>query len=213
LIKNWLIHQSKLWLPISYQSFELIELSIQSFDYVYHWALTVNPCWPSVLTGDMGYALLTDDAWYKSQSIVVGDDYKSDPGPRAQGVIRPRYKREVDILQGLELADGNIIVDNGNSSRLLSDEEIELLGYERCATPECEAELAVLLKQQAALTPSVPIVAEAAISTAASTPVITQEPPASKPRPSVIDPTATVSRDRSDGHRRHHIRHAYRYGH
>jgi hypothetical protein len=45
---------------------------------------------------------------------------------------------QIDILQDFELADGNIIVDNGNSSRLLSDEEIESLGYKLCVTPECE---------------------------------------------------------------------------
>jgi hypothetical protein len=60
-------------------------------------AFTVNPCWPSVLTGNMGYALLTEDPWYTSQNIVVGNDYRRNPSPRTQGVSRPRYKREIDI--------------------------------------------------------------------------------------------------------------------
>lgn len=174
-------------------------------------ALTANVCRPTVLTGDVGYPLFTDDPWYTSQGITIHGDYNSDPGPRTSTIARPLYKRELDTLDELDFVDGNLIVDNGNSSRPLSHEELELLGYTECATPECEAEYAILKEQQEALG-RLPDREESGVSTAASTPTTAYDLPASKARASLEYPTATKSATRSDVHRRRHARFAHHHG-
>jgi hypothetical protein len=176
-------------------------------------ALTANVCRPSVLTADVGYALFTDDPWYTSQGIVINGDYNSHPGPKTINAPFPVLKRGSEPVAELDLVEGNLIVDDGFSSRELSDEEIESLGYARCATPECDAELAILREQQAALASSLPHVADTAASTVVSTPTTASQQPASKPTYSVVQATATVSESRSEGHLRRHVRHAHRHGH
>jgi hypothetical protein len=96
------------------------------------------------LTADVGYTLFTDDPWYTSQGIVINGDYNSHPGPKTINALFPVLKRGSKPVAELDLVEGNLIVDDGFSSRELSDEEIESLGYARCATPECDAELAIL---------------------------------------------------------------------
>lgn len=176
-------------------------------------ALTANVCRPSVLTADVGYALFTDDLWYTSQGIVIHGDYNSPPGPKTINVPFPVLKREFEPAANLDYVEGNLIVDDEFSSRGLSDEEIESLGYARCATPECDTELAMLQEQQAALASSLPHAAEAAASTVTFTPTTPNQQPASKPTHSIVQPTATMSESKSDAHFRRHVRHAHRHGH
>lgn len=104
------------------------------------YGLTANVCRPSVLTKDVRFAIMTDDPYYGN--LRVGD-FNLDPGTRTIGVKRPDYKR-------YELAEGFIVVDEGNSTRLASDEEIETeLGYTKCKRADCAEELDTLRQQQA----------------------------------------------------------------
>jgi hypothetical protein len=41
-----------------------------------------------------------------------------------------------ELHDALKHVDGNMVIDNWNSSRHLSREELEQLGYSRCKTPE-----------------------------------------------------------------------------
>jgi hypothetical protein len=175
--------------------------------------LTSNVCRPSVLTADAGYALLTNDPWYGKVTIT---NYNFSPGARAQGVIPPAYKRDEGPVEALEYLDGKMVFDNGNSSRLASDEELEDLGYTRCETEDCQEELRILDQQQAELDPStqpLPTV-PASVSTVEVqyTSMANYQQPGSKAFEQASEPTATPSTKLSGDHVRHH-RHGHRHRH
>ncbi|KAI1115462.1 glycoside hydrolase [Nemania sp. NC0429] len=108
------------------------------------YGLTANVCRPSVLTADVGFALQTEDPWYGNIRI---SDYNSDPGARTKGVSQPTWKRTEKYF---DFVKGAMVVDEGNSTRLATDEEIEMdLGYTRCKSGNCEEELEILRQQQA----------------------------------------------------------------
>jgi hypothetical protein len=176
--------------------------------------LTANVCRPSVLTADVGYAVFTDDPWYKGVRIP---DYQFPPGAKTKGKQQPSFKRDVNFLDGLDYVDGNMIVDEGNSTRRASREEIKELGYERCGTPDCRAELEILQQQQAELglsTASLPAASASASATlTSSSPTTTSEQPGSIPVVHASVPTAAASEERSSGHLRHHRhRHEHQHG-
>lgn len=132
--------------------------------------LSANVCRPSVLTSDVGYALQTDDPWYGTTRL---DAYNMDPGTLTSGVSQPTYRRnrrgqecgvvvsdfsrddEGDGVINLDFSEddeGNglrVTADDGNSTRLATDEEIQELGYMRCRTPDCWEELEELRQIQA----------------------------------------------------------------
>lgn len=121
------------------------------------YGLGENVCWPSVLTGDVGYALQTDDPWYGGWAKT---EYNKDPGALTKGVSQPKYKRdrtgeEVDMIVFAFSEDGEggptrMTADDGNSTRLATDEELqEKLGYVRCKTPDCAEEMDELRLMQA----------------------------------------------------------------
>lgn len=107
------------------------------------YALTANVCRPSVLTADAGFALQTNDPWY---GVVRLNDYNSDPGSKTKGVSKPTWKR----AKRFDFVEGAMVVNEGNSTRLATDEEIETeLGYTRCKSGDCIEEFEVLRQQQA----------------------------------------------------------------
>lgn len=122
------------------------------------YGLAENVCRPSVLTGDVGYALQTDDSWYGGWAPTT---YNKDPGSLTKGVSQPKYKRdrtgEEDSMVVFDFSseDGEdgatrMLVNDGNSTRLATDEELqEQLGYVRCKTPDCAEELDELRLMQA----------------------------------------------------------------
>lgn len=121
------------------------------------YGLAENVCRPSVLTGDVGYALQTDDPWYGGWAKTA---YNKDPGSLTKGVSQPKFKRdktgeEADMVVFGFSEDGEgeatrITVDDGNSTRLATDEELqEQLGYVRCKTPDCSEEMDELRLMQA----------------------------------------------------------------
>ncbi|OTA23824.1 hypothetical protein BTJ68_12187 [Hortaea werneckii EXF-2000] len=172
--------------------------------------LTANVCRPSVLTADVGYALLTDDPWYNGVRI---SDYRSSPGRKTQGVKKPVFRRDEELMEVLDFVDGKMVVDEGNSSRPAYQEEIEELGYERCETPDCQAELDILHEQQAnasrakAMPPSV-------AATASTTDDSPQQATASR-QPETIRayPAAAPTLRISEGHPRRHFHHHHHHRH
>lgn len=125
------------------------------------YGLTANVCRPSVLTADVGFALQTNDPWYGGIRL---SDYNSDPGHRTSGVSKPTWKKakRFDFVE-----EGVMVVNEGNSTRLATDEEIELeLGYTRCKSGDCKEELEILRQQQAqASMPTVLLDSQPAVET------------------------------------------------
>ncbi|KAI9154650.1 hypothetical protein HJFPF1_07207 [Paramyrothecium foliicola] len=86
--------------------------------------LEENPCWPKVLgRNDPSFALLNDDPWYD----------------------RPGNANLKAIVDDYSKRDSGYIVDKGNSSLPLSDEELlENYGLLRCEADDCRREMEVL---------------------------------------------------------------------
>jgi hypothetical protein len=124
----------------------------------------------------------------------------------------PNYKRELESSNDLDFVDGNLIADNGNSPRPLSEEEIHQLGYTKCATLDCHAELAIRKEQKRKEALALLDLAESGVSTAASSLTTVHQQPASKATPTIEHPPATTSGTRSDTHRRRHARHTHHHG-
>lgn len=133
------------------------------------YGLTDNKCRPYTLTADVGFALQTDDAWYGNVRL---NDYNSDPGAKTVGKTQPDYRRrwvddeddDADVY--FDYRGGVVTADNGNSTRLATDEELEELGYTRCESPDCLTELEMLRSAQAE--------ADMATETAAATATLVQ---------------------------------------
>ncbi|KAI1827703.1 glycosyl hydrolases family 18-domain-containing protein [Xylaria intraflava] len=113
--------------------------------------LTANPCWPSTLVDDPGFALLTDDPWYfdHPQRQMYTREYAVAP-PFAVTAGKPpkpgyqRARRDSPVLYP-RLED--MVADTGNNTRQLTDEELWERGIWKCGTPNCRDEEAALAKE------------------------------------------------------------------
>lgn len=124
-----------------------------------------NKCWPSVLTNDPGFALLTNDPYYNGWGGVRGYAYKWAPEHAVTvGKSQPKFKRDADGQGDDDFVwdpESRVLLANdGNSTRLATEEEIrEILGMKKCATPDCAAELEVVSAYEAQLgLPTHPVV-------------------------------------------------------
>ena len=87
------------------------------YPYQVDFGMTENPCWPSTLVDDPGFALLNSDAWYykdgNDQRRQTVDDYSRPPSPAVvqNKPPRPGYQKRnpspVDTSDNFE--EGNII--------------------------------------------------------------------------------------------------------
>jgi hypothetical protein len=115
------------------------------------------------------------------------------------------------------LLDGNMVIDNGNSSRRLSKEELEELGYSRCKTPDCRAELDIIQVEldSTDLAPDqLPTVHATASSTSTHpTSTTNQYQPGSKPMLQASVTAQPVTEYSRDLGRRHRYRHGHHHGH
>lgn len=110
--------------------------------------LTDNPCWPSTLVDDPGFALNANDPWYQESPNRGKRMYKkfySYP-PEAQftqgKVNQPGWGKR-DAMVGL-VDPEDVYVDEGNSSRHITEEELlEDFGMLKCAG-DCSSEMAEL---------------------------------------------------------------------
>ncbi len=90
------------------------------------YGLQLNHCWPSVLMNDYGYQLLTQDDWYASRTFLFPSQFATDPNSRLVfGINQPNYKRSLGSATGSgREAMPVVIVDEGNSTRRATDQEI-----------------------------------------------------------------------------------------
>ncbi|SPQ21515.1 573ac707-bdbf-4043-aed7-ea8e4da8fe9b [Thermothielavioides terrestris] len=115
------------------------------------WGLRANPCWPSTLIDDPGFALFLEDPWYNNNKAkrAYGRANYPDPPPPAvtQGKVNhPGWNRKRS--GAADGADDEVFVDpdelvvvDGNSSRRITEDELrEHYGIVRCRDPECRAE-------------------------------------------------------------------------
>lgn len=114
-----------------------------------------NGCNPWTLTTDSGFALLTDD-WYYVRTAPIADvngasAYQSAPVSLiTAGKFPPRTspakkKRWLDEPFDETVDMNDIIVDEGNTTRRATDEELwETYRVMRCVSENCDSELRVL---------------------------------------------------------------------
>lgn len=102
------------------------------------------------LTSDAGFALLTADGWYNAYNRDANSAlYKLNnvPDYLAQGLTPPRSyaQRAKRWLQENPLRFDDLILDEGNSSRYRSAEELwDGPGLKRCDSKDCQEEIADL---------------------------------------------------------------------
>lgn len=173
--------------------------------------ITLNNCWPSVLTADPGFALLTGDPWYNIVGRAAAIAYKDAPvASLTNNKNRPNVKRS-DAAEFVWDAENKLLlVNEGNSTRLADEDEIrEVLGMHKCATADCAAELAAQSALEARMglptQPAVPTASsitgfyvESETTMGSSSPYITaasQRAAASKPSlaVSIVQPTTSVA--------------------
>jgi hypothetical protein len=102
-------------------------------------AIPINQCNPTILTDDRGFALLTNDPWYRAAANRHHNKgaYEDPPSAALTNGHSPVNRRDW-------LPD-ELIFDMGNSSRRASDEEIfEKHGLVRCASDDCAEEARAL---------------------------------------------------------------------
>ncbi|RMZ86664.1 hypothetical protein DV736_g6111, partial [Chaetothyriales sp. CBS 134916] len=138
------------------------------------WLLTDNPCYPSTLTQDPGFALLTWDPYYGL--VPTRLPYSEPPTAQYTSGKTPPSKRDLSLEETYPhfVMDGQsnkILVDEGNSTRKATDEEmLEYFGLLKCRTEDCAQELdeydqVVQAIQNAARTPSWAAADEESITT------------------------------------------------
>jgi len=85
--------------------------------------ITMNPCWPSTLVDDPGYALVFNDPWYARQSNQPRRSHTQFyPRPPPAAYTNGKVKRPGYQKRGI--SPDEIYVDQGNSSRKATDEEL-----------------------------------------------------------------------------------------
>lgn len=110
------------------------------------YGITANPCWPSSLINDPGWALRTDDAWYTvdnraSKSVIAGGLYALSPAAAytAGKINRLHWNRRDVGLDDLD-PDGIIFVDSNSTRRATDDELKDHFGFQKCIDEDCSVE-------------------------------------------------------------------------
>ncbi|CAN9115600.1 unnamed protein product [Alternaria alternata] len=105
--------------------------------------ITANPCWPKDLVDDPGFALMTNDPWYDREANRPRKrhtaNYKEE-NPAALGY--PPGPAALKMKRGLGLGPEDLYVEEGNSSRKPTEEELRTnFGLVRCQGDDCESEM------------------------------------------------------------------------
>jgi chitinase len=149
--------------------------------------ITQNPCWPSALIDDPGFALLLQDPWYNSHenARLEGLSFYSDPPGifYTEGKVpRPGYYKRGLTSSNNDVDPDDIMMNEGNSTRKATDEELLAhFGYLRCADEDCSAERAALAIESAIIrgSPKTSVPGVMAVTTAvevAASPTLTSSP-------------------------------------
>ncbi|KAL9585251.1 MAG: hypothetical protein Q9212_001643 [Teloschistes hypoglaucus] len=106
--------------------------------------LTENPCWPSTLVNDPGFALLWFDEWNEDRDRPLAQllAYSRPPSQQiTQGKLnKPGYIRKRDTSSNY-LDPSEIVFDDGNSTRRATDEELLAdFGFLRCQDKDCRSD-------------------------------------------------------------------------
>ena len=102
------------------------------------YGLTANPCWPSTLVDDPGFALLTDDYWYReprnNQRQQANAMYAHPPPLSLTQNNPPRagYQKRSFHLPG---------IDERNITEKLVEEYLAEVGIRKCRSTHCVDEL------------------------------------------------------------------------
>ena len=115
-----------------------------------------NPCYPSTLVDDPGFALLWDDQWYDRplpRNFFPTTSYAQPPGPRVtRGKQRKSGYFEKRIVESNQLHPDEIFFDDGNFTRQATDQELfEKFHLIRCKHEDCASERKVLGIESAAV--------------------------------------------------------------
>lgn len=105
--------------------------------------LTANPCWPSTLVDDPGFALLNSDLWYhdglndqRHQTALA--NYPNPPPLAFTQNNPPRAGYQKRFLDPL---DTGLDFDEGNTTQGLTEEDLAELGFRKCRSTDCVDEL------------------------------------------------------------------------
>lgn len=101
-----------------------------------------NPCLPALNQNfeDRGFALLTQDPWY--WGLPPPYDYRDNvPASLTVGVQLPTKRDQVFVPN---LNEPLVIVEDRNSSRRATPEELDQLGIAQCRSSDCVEEFAAL---------------------------------------------------------------------
>jgi len=112
-----------------------------------------NPCWPSDVVDDPGFALLTDDPYYAAHraNSIYGKKNYNDFIPKDVLTTlsqlgfssKAGYRKRDEDLHNLD--PDAWVFNDGNRTRRLTDAELENnLGILRCSLPDCKEEMRAL---------------------------------------------------------------------
>ncbi|KAF2647969.1 hypothetical protein K491DRAFT_270987 [Lophiostoma macrostomum CBS 122681] len=124
-----------------------------------NWWHSQNPCWPTAIaSSDEGYPLLTDDYYYTTHPHKAEAEQRKamyvDPPPQAildaakdkyKDVVLPT-KRSLQLGPAslFQLTDGDLALDDGNSTRRLTEDDLPNVAVLDCRDRFCKEELAAL---------------------------------------------------------------------
>ncbi|KAK1565968.1 LOW QUALITY PROTEIN: uncharacterized protein LY79DRAFT_595175 [Colletotrichum navitas] len=97
--------------------------------------ITTNPCWPKTLVDDPGFALLTNDSWYRQGNNrgAFIQFYDDEPGPQFTNGKVNHFpgRRALDELDHGKRSPAELVIREGNSTRRPThcQREMEELGY------------------------------------------------------------------------------------
>ncbi len=102
--------------------------------------LTANPCWPSTLVDDPGFALLNSDPWYfgYDERLQTVDIYSNLPPLAVTQNKPPRAGYQKRFLDPL---DTKLALHEGNGTQKLTEECLAELGIHQCHSSNCVDEL------------------------------------------------------------------------
>lgn len=103
--------------------------------------LTVNPCWPSTLVDDPGFALLNSDEWYldypqRQRTAIISYPQPPPLALTQNNPPRPGYQKRF-----IEQLDKVLAFSERNTTQELLEEYLTKLGIDNCLSEDCVDEL------------------------------------------------------------------------
>ncbi|KJY00280.1 hypothetical protein TI39_contig337g00010 [Zymoseptoria brevis] len=111
------------------------------------WGLRENKCWPEHLVEDPGFALLTQDPYYKDYPIASA--FASNYAQLIpQDVLDEAHLKGFSRTQGFRKREDKHLLypeawvfNDGSSSRPLTSEELKDIGILQCKSADCKNEM------------------------------------------------------------------------